>query len=251
MKKILLFLLFLPFVLFGQNSIVVDDGEPSWRTISYFTDFIGNTNIPFTVSQTGTGAGIANGVSEPTKGAIGIVSLSKGTTTTGRVAYTLSDGGAMYAGNGELMFECRMQVVTALADATDAYTVRLGFGRNSTGEFTHGIYFEYNYAVSPNWYFGRAANASRTEADTSVPVEITAFHVFKIIVNSTGTEVKYYIDEALVGTFSNVTDLTSDVWTFGPFVGINSSAGTVARLIQLDWIKYKWNMVNQYIQPSI
>jgi hypothetical protein len=158
----------------------------------------------------------------------------------------------MWCGNGELMVEIRMQVETALADATNAYQVRLGFGGNVSGDFTNGIYFEYNYAVSPNWYYCRAASAQRTKTDTGIPVEITKFHIFKILVNSTGTEMKYFIDGALVGTYSAVSEFTPAM-LFGVNIGINSSAGTINRDIQLDWISYKWIIVDQYIstKPSI
>jgi hypothetical protein len=220
--------------------------DPTGRNLNTwwnFEDFVGG------FAGTGSRNGIWRGRSSGTEANIkdiagtalrpGIAEANTGTTSSGQAGIYVGD--SLYSeflfGGGVYTIEADIYITT-LSDGTDTYTLRFGFGDSMVGAPTDGAYFLYTNAgggsPTPNWYRNTVSNTTLTSTDTGVAVVAGAWIRLKAVVNAAGTSVEYFINGVSVGT--NTTNIpTGTGRETGAIYSIVKSAGTTARLADIDW----------------
>lgn len=187
----------------------------------------------WTNTVSGTGAASTIVTTNMTSNNFGIVQHTTGTTATGRAAHSLSVTAGFFGG-GIATFEALIYIPT-LADATQDYRIRLGYGDTVDGnDQVDGVYFEYDRGVSANWRLRTANNSSRTTTDSGVAVAAGAWLKLGWVVNAGGTSVSYTINGTSVGTVA-ATIPTAVARVCGPFIIISKIAGTTARTLLVDY----------------
>jgi hypothetical protein len=169
----------------------------------------------------------------------GIYELYTGTTTTGYSCLASCTGDyvrSLLFGAGTYTLEEDIYIGT-LSNGTDTYTIRFGFGDIANGtDFVDGAYFEYSDVGStPNWYRCTASNSTRTKTSTGVAAVAGAWMRLKVVVNSAGTSVEYFINGISVGVVTTNIPTGTGRET-GAILSILKSAGTGARNLDVDWI---------------
>lgn len=171
----------------------------------------------------------------------GVAAIRTGTATTGRAALMGSATGVLFGG-GEWHF-MEINLIAVASDATDRYTVRLGFGDNDAGEPTDGIYFRYSDNLNGGeWQAVTRAGGSETATDTNVALDTANYVKFEIIVNAGATSVDFLINGSTVAT--NTTNIPSAAT--GTLPGsIIKSAGSNSRQVQIDCVGYHHSLTTR------
>jgi hypothetical protein len=169
----------------------------------------------------------------------GQVQLDTGTTTTGNANLYMNNfsGTETYWIGGGEEVEFAVNIPT-LADATNNYDLRLGMcDSDGTADCTDGYYFTYDRDTSANWIMSTANNSTRTKTASSVAVG-TGWHRFKIVANSAGTSLTYYVDGTSLGSVTTNIPTTSARAT-EPGFSIQKQASTTSRSIKVDYFQYR------------
>lgn len=187
----------------------------------------------------GTYAQIAPPVAGGRNGVIGVINLTTGTSTTGRVGSILGANLLRFESGNTYTMWCRF-LGGALSDANDAYRFHVGFiDSNNATETRDGAYFEYLYPQA-NWKCKTASNNSRTTVVSSVPVQNTAWIDLKVHVDGTAGVATFYIDDVLVATISTNVPAGNGRETSVGF-SIKKTDGGNVRNVYLDRIYFKLN----------
>jgi hypothetical protein len=212
------------------------------RQFVFFTDFIENDRAGLTVAANvggGTGQAVNNDTTtllNTTENCIGNVNFALGTGTTARLS--IFSSGLLVFGTAALEYGVR-HAIDVVSDATNAYTSYLGFfDAPGAGDATDGAYFRYTHSVnSGRWEAVVADGGVRTPLDTGVSPTGNIMQVFRIVVNSAGTQALFYIDGSLVATHNSGLPGAGDftLWCNK----IEKSAGTTSRAMILDWAYLK------------
>jgi hypothetical protein len=220
----------------GTNVAWYDPTKVSY----YHDDFITGSSaslLNWSPIPAGTGAGAStNNTTNFASGICGMISLLTGTDTTGRCGLrTDANGFALDSSIDFYDLQFYMKL-SALSDATDTYTTRIGYGDNIVGNYSNGLYFEYTHGTnSGNWQIVAAGAGTRTTNNTSTAATAN-WTLFRIRV--TPSSVNFYINGSEVAnspiTGSNIPSGTSEL--FGLHFNINKSAGTTSRIMSFDWI---------------
>lgn len=206
-----------------------------------FEDFIGSSYSPTSLMRgiwmpisAGTGARASDKIGTALRP--GILTLTTGTDTTGSAAIIIGSDSLQHFlfGGGVYTIEADI-FITDLSTVTETYAFRLGFGDSSSADFVDGAYFEYtNTGSTPNWYKCTANNSTRTKTNTGIAVVAGAWTRLKIVVNADGTSVEYFINGVSAGVvITNIPTAAGRETT--AVCSIIKSAGTTARLINIDW----------------
>jgi hypothetical protein len=205
-----------------------------FQEVYIWDDFLSGTNgggAGWLDSVSGTGATISASNAVVDASHLGVYLISTGTTTTGRATFTLSTDSILVGGG-----VTRVDMVVHLAnlsDATDEFTVTLGFGDNTgSGGNLDGVYFEYVRTTSVNWRANCRSNGSTTAITSSVPVSV-GWVKLSFEINATGTSVEFFIDGSSIGI--TTTNIPTGAGRFvGPLLKTEKSAGTNARGVSID-----------------
>jgi len=208
---------------------------------SFVRDDLFGTSTPYDGSVTAVsanGGGLVGGTG--TAAHPGVVNLDTGTSsTTGRCVLAASSESVRFGG-GAVEYG-GVFIVNALSDGTDSYTLRAGFGDNTSGEFTDGVYFRYTHSVASGNWQGVARNNSVESAplDTGVALD-TNWHRYGFTVNAAGTSVEFFIDGVSVGTVN--ADIPTGRETRLHPMGIMKSAGSTSRVLSADayWYHFEF-----------
>lgn len=167
-------------------------------------------------------------------GVVGVINVTTGTSTTGRVGAILGASLLRFESGNTYTLWCRFLGGTPLADATNDYSLRIGFiDSNLAAESVDGAYFEYLRASSPNWRCKTASNSSRTTVTTTVPVQDTDWIDLKIRVNGTTGVAEFFINDVLVATInSNVPTAAGRETSVG--FSLAKTAGGTSRGVFFD-----------------
>lgn len=164
----------------------------------------------------------------------GMVQLAKGTDTTGRAGIFLSSNAVFFSTSGFTVYETVIYLPN-LADGTDSYTLRVGFGDSVIADQTNGIYFQYSQA-NANWLIKTSDGGVQTSTITATPV-VANFMRLRIEVNAATPLVTYYVNGTSVGTIA--TNLPNAAgMSCAPLYSIIGSAGTAARSVSVDYFMY-------------
>ena len=198
-----------------------------------FTDFINTSSCGYNQTVAGIGASVSNIASNNT-GVVGVVQLSTGTMTTGVACLQETESAAGFvASGGEIVWMAKIYIPT-LSDATQRFTLRLGFGDTTTlTDETDGIYFESLDSISVNWQCCTASNSTRTKTASTTAVAAAAWTVLKIVVNSDGTSAEFFVNNVSIGTNTTNIPIAIGREFFSKLI-IIKSVGTTARTILVD-----------------
>jgi hypothetical protein len=210
-----------------------DDLEQFTAAVTADATLIVGTKIRSALS--GTGAQIAQGqaLSE-----YGIADVSTGTTTTGRCAIVPVYPLLPLFVNTELYRMGARVKLPAASDGTNTYQVTIGFGDMTSAAPADGILFRSPTAAG-NWSaLIRDDSADLDVTDTGVAADFAgSFHVFVVEYDPDFSGVRWYIDGTVVASETvNEPDALANLANWG--VGIFKSAGTTARIVEVDCISW-------------
>jgi hypothetical protein len=209
--------------------------HPGWDRANWFTffeEFLNSTNSGgnFTTGVSGTGAVLSAIAAEPNHP--GIVSVSTGTTATGRAGFG-SNALCLRLGGGSLIYEALINIPT-LSTSAERYIIRVGLMDTFTADAVDGVYFEYDEATSANWKICAANNSTRTKTITSVAVT-SGWTKLYLELNAAGTNATYYANGTSLGSVTtNIPTASGRETSIGAW--IIKSAGTTARTFWVDYI---------------
>jgi hypothetical protein len=139
---------------------------------------------------------------------------------------------------GYCSFDQRWRIaLEELSTPTDRFLCHIGFIDNSgAGEHTDGVYFRYSDNLnSGQWQCVCREGNIESSVDTNVPAN-TIYNVFRIFVNESATEARFFINGNLVATIN--TNLPSTQGNFtGIGVKIEKLTGTTERFLSIDYFK--------------
>lgn len=202
----------------------------------YFEDFVfggGKGQGLWDPAASGTGASADQGV--PTALRPGIFDFHLGTTNAGYTHIrTTGSYREFLFGSGIYTIEADIYI-TNLSTVTETYALRFGFGDVPNADFVDGAYFEYTDAGStPNWYKCTASNSTRTKTNTTIAATAGIWTRLKVVVNSDGTSVEYFINGTSAGVVTTNIPTGANRNT-APIFTIVKSAGTTDRIFSVDW----------------
>lgn len=215
--------------------------NPSYEQV-LFDDFVSSTYYSTLEWNTTAASGVltANGPLTHLNTS-GIVTLSTGTSSTGRVALYLGNQSTVF-GNGYRYTKCFVQIPVRSA-STQRFVATVGYGDSGavSGAPTDGIYFSHiDTENSGNWTCYTAKGGIRTRINSGVAVDITKYQRLDIEVMADASLVNFYIDGSWVGQITtNIPNgLTNQT---GPLFKIEKSGGTTARTMAVDYFHSVWN----------
>jgi hypothetical protein len=208
-----------------------------------YENFLGTGLIPSSLSgwsgeSTGAGSSILTTSTYPNRtNQQGVLRLATGTTTTGLAQGRLGDNnaGSHYLGGGVYTLQFFVNIET-LSDVTNRFYDIFGATTNSTFSNTSGMFFVYDEgigvygAASPNWKCITRNGGAITSTITSVPVVASQWYVLRIVVNSAGTSIEFFIDGVSVAT--HTTNLPTLVT---PRIAHVKTTGTTSRNAFVDY----------------
>jgi hypothetical protein len=201
-----------------------------------FSDHLFNPNVHFDYYSSSGGVSQLGISARP-----GVSRVGTGTTTTGYAGFLYSgDASAAYEGlfligGGALTFEAAFRLPD-LPDGTESYYARLGFMDELSGAPGTGVHVQIEWSGSEVLYRLANRGAGSTFTNGSSVPSANTWHTCKIKTYGTGTDAELYLDDALVA--QSLTNLPTNGFTFG--YGIQKSAGTTARSLDVDWITITW-----------
>jgi len=194
--------------------------------------------------QMGASAGSA------TNKAIGIVQCDTGTANAGTMSYmaAASGNGAIWPGQGQMVFAWRVDIET-LATSAEDMTALVGVHDASTALSTlpnNGIYFYYDRATAGDfWRIATASGGTRTVTTTSEPVT-TQFIWLMAITNSDWTSVSFFARPNGQETWNYLGVSTTNMPTSATVtylaMKINKTLGNAQRNISVDSVFLYYNM---------
>ena len=203
------------------------------RTSKYvylYEDFLCGLGV---ISSTGS---IGTNYSD-TDGHPGAISLHTSTVANG--------GGRIGMGSGTLeqiafgyaswVFDTCVRQPAQASTATDRYTIQHGFTDGTTNtRATDGVYFRYVDSENSNWLCVCSRNSTHTTVDTGIPLNTNAWESMRIEINANATEVKFFINNNLVGTITtNIPSLAGRTSSYNQ--RINKSTGTTQITTWIDY----------------
>ena len=207
------------------------------RAYTYVFEDYFSTTVPSWCIQSGSGGSLlqSGGVTNDTN--IGTIGLYTGTGTTGRMAINSHVDGIQF-GNNEWTFETRANIQN-LSDATNTFTTRFGFMDATTGDPTDGHFFRYTHGTnSGKWQAVTRINNVETATDTGETATAmtngSPMPRWKIIVDNSGTNVDFYINDRRVVTHTP-SGFTGSSRMTGVAYSMIKSAGTTSRAFFIDY----------------
>lgn len=164
------------------------------------------------------------------------------TSTYVAIHYGWPSAPSILLGGGRYVVEAMIKIED-LADGTDDYDIRFGFGDSVNADFTNGVYFEYDRDTRTNWSRCVADNGSRTKTDTSVAVAADAWIKLRIEINAAGTSAEFFINGTSVGTHSSGIPTASGRYAV-PVLHIAKEAGTTDRKMYVDYLGFDYDLTN-------
>ena len=207
------------------------------RAYTYVFEYYFSTTVPSWATSSNSGGSILQSGSVTNETNIGVIGLYTGTTTTGRAALISHVDGIRF-GENEWTFETRANIDT-LSDATNTYTTRFGFMDSATGNPTDGHFFRYTHGTnSGKWEAVTRINNVETASDTGQTAQAlmngSPMPRWKIIVDNSGTNVDFYINDRRVVTHTP-SGFTGSSRLTGIAYSMIKSAGTTSRPFFIDY----------------
>jgi hypothetical protein len=171
---------------------------------------------------------------------LGIVEVDTGITAAGRSAiYLGTDGIVTPAAGGLIVAEATVQY-PVLSDGVNTYISRLLLGDSLVAaDHTDGIYFEYNQAVSGNfWTCKTAAGGVRTTVVTATAIAAgTWYRLRALIIPGAPSQALFYVDDVLVATIT--TNIPTGGQRYAPNLRITKTLGATSRSLLVDYFQMR------------
>lgn len=202
----------------NSNSAVSDDGLIFWA---------GNSG---TISYTNT--------TRP-----GVARFATSTTTNGFSGFYTgginNPASWINLPNGYSYFKASINIA-ALSTGSERYAFRIGLANGMLGDFTSGVYLEYDEAQSANWRI-KSANFGTRTTTTSATAVATGWQTLELLVNSNATSVEFWVNGTSLGTIT--TNIPGAGNGIGPAMIMQKSVGTTSAYIDVDYVK-SWQRLN-------
>lgn len=188
------------------------------------------------VRLSGTSSSVDFNQGSGTANSPGWIQLNTGTTSSGKSGIISSSGISPFAvqtTGGAITFE-GIAYIPVLSNSTDRYTLRIGLMDSVQAAPSNGCYFFYNDGNNSGQFIIICGNAgTNTQVNTSTAAVAGSWHNYKVVTNSAGNSVSFFIDGVQVGT-SITTHIPTT--TIPPAVSILKGAGTTNTTVQVDLI---------------
>ena len=200
-----------------------------------WSDFVGNSVIPWASLTSGTGAAVGFTQSGADDNP-GLLTFSTGTTSTGRAGTGSGNTDAFVFGTRPHVFSTAVLLVTNLSTATERYSMEVGFMDSLTGAFTYGTYFSYSDNVNGgNWLCTCSNGTGSTSVDSTIAAATGTWFRLEIEVNAAGTSVVFKINGTTRATIT--TDIpTTTANRLGIAVQQRKTVGTSSRSSRCDYL---------------
>lgn len=206
------------------------------NTWYFFTDFEGGGNSAATLNSDKIAVGFLGAnvtstiLTTSESGAVGVMSIGTGTTSTGAV-FIGTNTGVFSFGDGITLSEIRVKL-PVLSDGTNRFTIRVGFVNSATGDSINGAYFRYVDNVnSGNWQLITRSGGVETAVNTATTVVANTWIKLSVLTDATASLVTYSVNGVSVGTINSNIGTTN----IGMGMSIVKSAGTTASLLYCDY----------------
>lgn len=185
-------------------------GDPSFGFVFYDDGLGTGTTGPMWLAQYVSGAGASVGANvsggfnyDPTQYGQGVLVLATGTTITGHAARI---AGQLYFNGCATRYSCVSRPQNLSTVGVEEFVLRFGFHDVQAGEPTDGAYFEYDGAVSGDFWVICTANATtRTKSITAKAIDNVNYHSFNIEIASDASRADFFYDKALLNAAGGVT----------------------------------------------
>ncbi len=191
--------------------------------------------VPSDLTLAVTGAGAQNTEIAPqTAEMTGVMASETGSTTTGAAGWRSGASAIRLDSGGRWQGEWKVRTGANLSDATDTYTLRVGFLDSIAAEPVDGLFFRYVHSANGGkWACVSRANSVETVIDSGILVAVNTNYILTVELSPLADQVYFYIDGARVAS----TKLTIPVGAsretgYGAF--ILKSVGTASRFLYTD-----------------
>ncbi len=202
----------------------------------WFTDFMGATpgvQQPLVAISAGAGAFPFGNPGLSKQDHPGIVSMTTGTTTTGRVFFISNPLASYNLGTNLTRVGTWMRTGTPLSDAANRYTLRNGlFNINLPNVIVTAVGFEYQDDQNGGRWQAITHDGVETSIDTGVLVVADTWYKMEAEINAAGTEATFFIDDVLVAT--SITNIPSALLDLFYTAHILKITGLIPRVCHLD-----------------
>lgn len=196
---------------------------PSSATLPVYAVLVGGTNA-------GAGAGFTSTAGEV--GHPGVVTMSTGTTNTGRSSLRTDHQAVLLDPAADLVVVEWVLKIPTLSTGSERFQVRAGLLDAESGAPSDGAYFEYDDATAAFWRIGARSGASGSPTNTATTVTAGTWYTLRIEITGV-TSVEYLINSISVGTVTtNIPTGTGH--ECGLSTHIVKSVGTTARTMVVD-----------------
>jgi hypothetical protein len=207
-------------------------------TSETWSDFLGNSTIPWAPLTNGTSAAVSFAQPGTTNANFGLAQLALGTTSSGRAFVGSQNQDALEFGGGSHVFETNVSIISNLSSSAERFIVYAGFFDSLTGTPAEGAYFRYSDDVNGgDWECVTVSGSTETLTDSNVAPSAGTFDKLRIEVNAAGSEAKFYIDGSLVAT--HTTNMPGSGDRFGVGFNVRKTVGTSTRLSRWDYLYHK------------
>lgn len=192
-----------------------------------------SSGFGFNLAAAASGAGAAGSVGSPDSNNVTqFYNLATGTDTTGRCSISGATTQFLLGNGHYYRFTARVKV-SALSDATNTYTTRIGFSDSITGDATDGVYLRYTHGTnSGNFELVLRSNSSETAVNCSAGFAADTWCELAIVITPTRAEA--YKDGVLIGSTTTMTNLPSGSGRgTGVATYVIKSAGTTSRTLSV------------------
>jgi hypothetical protein len=202
-----------------------------------FHDFLRTNNNDWISTTTPSGGSINTQTPSTPGHHTGVAEITLGTSTTGSGAHISATNSIMFGSSWYHHFTAWFKILD-LSDATDRYSLRIGYVDSGSAESADCACFRYSDNVnSGKWERVTRSNSTETAVDTTVTAD-TNWHRFDIYTNPAATNVEFFIDGTSRG--SNTTNIptgTSRVFGAG-WMFLKSAGTTDIASFQIDALQY-------------
>lgn len=205
----------------------------------FLEDFLNNSGFQGGLASSVSGTGAATNTGTGEQSAPGVVTHTTGTTATGRSGLLSNAASFRFAG-GKVIYETRVRL-SNLSDATDTFTVRLGYLDSVSAESTDGVFFRYTHGTnSGNWQGVCRNNNAESVTNFSIAPVTTGWQKLSLTVYADGSRVDFTIGATTQSVTTNIPIASGRETGIGHF--ILKSLGTAARSMSLDYVFHLMNL---------
>ncbi len=244
---------------------VSGDIDPAKSTV-LFDDFnsrvalttAGNNTLGWVIGATGTGAAAAPSTFgiDTANNAVGVWSLTVGSTAVGRGALYLNEASAPTRGGATFMYRVALDSLAAVGAVTNHFQVYIGLMDVASAigvatQMIDGMWFEYFSASNANWAVKSVSNSvTKQYSLTSIPAVSNSFSWFVIDIPNNTTRANFYMATNGATEYQFVATVPVANWgallgRAAPVVRIQKNGLLVPKTLYIDCFKATYQEMNR------